>query len=54
MSGVMPTSDENVVRVETNVQYRVTDPQKYLFSVTSPDDSLRRSHLTARCVARHW
>ncbi len=28
----MLTSDENVVRVEMNVQYRVTDPQKYLFS----------------------
>jgi len=25
-SGVMLTSDENVVRVEMNVQYRVTDP----------------------------
>ncbi len=42
-SGVMLTSDENVVRVEMNVQYRVTDPQKYLFSVTSPDDSLRQA-----------
>ncbi|ELL95890.1 FtsH protease regulator HflK [Salmonella enterica subsp. enterica serovar Enteritidis str. SE30663] len=35
-SGVMLTSDENVVRVEMNVQYRVTDPQKYLFSVNQP------------------
>lgn len=26
-SGVMLTSDENVVRVEMNVQYRVTDPE---------------------------
>jgi modulator of FtsH protease HflK len=42
-SGVMLTSDENVVRVEMNVQYRITDPQKYLFSVTSPDDSLRQA-----------
>ncbi|MDI5568695.1 ribosomal protein L16, partial [Salmonella enterica subsp. enterica serovar Kentucky] len=25
------------------MQYRVTDPQKYLFSVTSPDDSLRQA-----------
>ena len=40
-SGVMLTSDENVVRVEMNVQYRVTDPERYLFSVTSADDSLR-------------
>ena len=37
-SGVMLTSDENVVRVEMNVQYRVTNPEKYLYSVTSPDD----------------
>ncbi|BBU87396.1 hypothetical protein EIMP300_87960 [Escherichia coli] len=42
-SGVMLTSDENVVRVEMNVQYRVTDPEKYLYSVTSPDDSLRQA-----------
>lgn len=42
-SGVMLTSDENVVRVEMNVQYRVTDPQRYLFSVASADDSLRQA-----------
>lgn len=42
-SGVMLTADENVVRVEMNVQYRVTDPQSYLFSVTNPDDSLRQA-----------
>lgn len=42
-SGVMLTSDENVVRVEMNVQYRVTDPEHYLFSVTSADDSLRQA-----------
>ncbi|HAZ54458.1 MAG TPA: FtsH protease activity modulator HflK [Franconibacter helveticus] len=42
-SGIMLTSDENVVRVEMNVQYRVTDPQRYLFSVTSADDSLRQA-----------
>ncbi|WP_315941327.1 SPFH domain-containing protein [Klebsiella variicola] len=39
----MLTSDENVVRVEMNVQYRVTDPERYLFSVTSADDSLRQA-----------
>lgn len=49
-SGVMLTSDENVVRVEMNVQYRVTDPQKYLFSVTSPTIACVRPP-TARCVA---
>ncbi|KEY59722.1 FtsH protease activity modulator HflK [Serratia sp. DD3] len=42
-SGVMLTSDENVVRVEMNVQYRVTDPAAYLFSVTDPNDSLRQA-----------
>ena len=42
-SGVMLTSDENVVRVEMNVQYRVTDPEHYLYSVTSADDSLRQA-----------
>ncbi|MCR3756001.1 MAG: regulator of FtsH protease [Sodalis sp. Psp] len=42
-SGVMLTSDENVVRVEMNVQYRVTDPKRYLFSVINADDSLRQA-----------
>ncbi|ABF14101.1 FtsH protease activity modulator HflK [Candidatus Palibaumannia cicadellinicola] len=42
-SGVMLTSDENVVRVEMNVQYRITDPERYLFSVTDADDSLRQA-----------
>jgi membrane protease subunit HflK len=42
-SGVMLTSDENVVRVEMNVQYRVTDPEQYLYAVTSADDSLRQA-----------
>ncbi|MGK2960395.1 MAG: FtsH protease activity modulator HflK [Candidatus Malihini olakiniferum] len=42
-SGVMLTSDENVVRVEMNVQYRVTEPERYLFGVTNADDSLRQA-----------
>ncbi|MXP67679.1 FtsH protease activity modulator HflK [Pantoea sp. Aalb] len=42
-SGMMLTSDENVVRVEMNVQYRVIDPKKYLYSVTNADDSLRQA-----------
>ncbi|ORM66175.1 FtsH protease activity modulator HflK [Pantoea rodasii] len=42
-SGVMLTSDENVVRVEMNVQYRVTNPEQYLYAVTSADDSLRQA-----------
>lgn len=39
-SGMMLTQDENVVRVEMEVQYRIADPKKYMFSVTSPDQSL--------------
>lgn len=42
-SGMMLTSDENVVRVEMNVQYRVTDPKNYLFNVIDADDSLRQA-----------
>lgn len=42
-SGVMLTSDENVVRVEMNVQYKITNPADYLFSVSYPDDSLRQA-----------
>ncbi|MFM2483152.1 FtsH protease activity modulator HflK [Celerinatantimonas sp. YJH-8] len=42
-SGFMLTEDENVVRVELDVQYRVTEPEKYLFSVTNADDSLRQA-----------
>ncbi|MEZ9522982.1 FtsH protease activity modulator HflK [Enterovibrio norvegicus] len=42
-SGDMLTKDENVVRVEMDVQYRVADPQKYLYSVTNADDSLRQA-----------
>lgn len=42
-SGMMLTSDENVVRVEMNVQYRVTNPKNYLFNVIDADDSLRQA-----------
>lgn len=42
-SGTMLTSDENVVRVEMNVQYKITNPSDYLFSVNYPDDSLRQA-----------
>ncbi|MDT9587276.1 MAG: FtsH protease activity modulator HflK [Candidatus Arsenophonus melophagi] len=42
-SGMMLTSDENVIQVEMNVQYRVTDPAQYLFNVTNPDNSLRQA-----------
>lgn len=42
-SGIMLTSDENVVHVEMNVQYKITNPSDYLFSVAYPDDSLRQA-----------
>ncbi|WP_413113883.1 FtsH protease activity modulator HflK [Thaumasiovibrio sp. DFM-14] len=42
-SGLMLTRDENVVNVEMNVQYRIVEPQKYLYNVTNADDSLRQA-----------
>ncbi len=41
--GAMLTQDENMVRVELTVQYRVSDPAKYLFSVINADDSLAQA-----------
>ncbi|WP_163391792.1 FtsH protease activity modulator HflK [Enterovibrio norvegicus] len=42
-SGEMLTKDENVVSVDMDVQYRVADPEKYLYAVTNADDSLRQA-----------
>ncbi|MFV0575499.1 MAG: FtsH protease activity modulator HflK [Vibrio sp.] len=42
-TGLMLTKDENVVTVEMGVQYRVSDPYKYLYQVTNADDSLRQA-----------
>jgi membrane protease subunit HflK len=42
-SGFMLTKDENVVRVEMEIQYRVVDARNYVFSVTNADDSLNQS-----------
>jgi len=39
-TGFMLTEDENVVQVAMEVQYRITEPEKYLFSVTNADNSL--------------
>ena len=39
-SGFMLTEDENIVRVALEVQYRIIEPKKYLFSVTDADNSL--------------
>ncbi|SIO94382.1 FtsH protease activity modulator HflK [Vibrio spartinae] len=41
--GLMLTKDENVVTVGMDIQYRVADPYKYLYQVTSADDSLRQA-----------
>jgi len=42
-SGFMLTKDENVVRVEMQIQYRVVNARNYIFSVTNADDSLNQS-----------
>ena len=53
-AGFMLTQDENVVRVEMDVQYRVADSRKYLFSVTNADDSLSQATDSAlRYVVGH-
>ncbi|QOL26536.1 FtsH protease activity modulator HflK [Thalassotalea sp. LPB0316] len=39
-AGFMLTQDENVVRVEMQVQYRVVNARDYIFSVTNADESL--------------
>jgi len=53
-AGFMLTEDENVVRVEMEVQYRVIDPKQYLFSTPDPDQSLRQATDSAlRLVVGH-
>lgn len=53
-SGSMLTEDENVVRVEMEIQYKVFQPYKYRFSVTNPDESLRQAMDSAiRYVVGH-
>ncbi|CAM3782639.1 Modulator of FtsH protease HflK [Vibrio aerogenes CECT 7868] len=42
-TGLMLTKDENVVTVAMDVQYQVSDPYKYLYRVSSADDSLRQA-----------
>jgi membrane protease subunit HflK len=50
----MLTQDENVVRVEMDVQYRIVNPREYLFSVTDADNSLREATDSAlRYVVGH-
>ena len=38
---LMLTKDENIVDVKFEVQYRVKDPQDYLFNVVDPDRTIR-------------
>lgn len=53
-SGLMLTQDENVVKVEMNVQYKISDAKKYLFSVTNPNESLKQASDSAlRYVVGH-
>ena len=40
------TSDENIVEVAVNVQYRVADPQLYLFGTRDGDEVLRQAALS--------
>ncbi|MHB8679099.1 MAG: FtsH protease activity modulator HflK [Rudaea sp.] len=39
----MLTKDENIVLVDFNVQYQVTDAEKYLFSANQPDETLKQA-----------
>jgi modulator of FtsH protease HflK len=39
----MLTRDEDIVAVDFNVQYQVTDPQKYLFNARDPDGTLNEA-----------
>jgi membrane protease subunit HflK len=53
-SGFMLTKDENVVRVEMEVQYRVVDPKMYLFGTPDPENSLGQATDSAlRLVVGH-
>ena len=42
-AGSMLTEDENVVRVQMEMQYRVVDPKKFIFSVVNPEQSLSQA-----------
>jgi len=40
------TSDENIVQVEINVQFRITDPQKFLFGTRDAEQVLQQAALS--------
>lgn len=53
-SGSMLTEDDNVVTVEMEVQYRIDDPQQWLYSVINPQNSLSQAFDSAiRYVIGH-
>jgi modulator of FtsH protease HflK len=39
----MLTKDENIVRIDFNVQYQVTDARQFLFSASQPDETLKQA-----------
>ncbi len=45
----MLTGDENIVEAQMIVQYRISDPEKYLFRLKNPEDTL---HATAEVALR--
>jgi membrane protease subunit HflK len=52
--GTMLTEDENVVGVEMEVQYRVINPQQWIFSVIDPERSISQAFDSAiRYVVGH-
>ncbi|MFC3122305.1 FtsH protease activity modulator HflK [Agaribacter flavus] len=52
--GAMLTEDENMVGVEMEVQYRVIDPQQWVFAVVDPEKSLNQAFDSAiRYVIGH-
>lgn len=42
-TGIILTSDENLINVEMNIQYRISNPRNYLFSVTNPKMNLKQA-----------
>jgi len=44
---LMLTEDENIVDLKFAVQYRVRDPEKYLFNIVDPDTTLKQATETA-------
>jgi len=47
VEGQMLTSDENIVEVSLSVQYKIANPQKYLFKVREPEKILRESMISS-------